>query len=473
MPDMLAHPNWEAWLTGFPSSTPPSQVIENLLNWLLERTGAETAFVVLPDPSGDWVDIAYTQGTSAESLQNLRLRPQETFLEATLTLGTEWWYTAPQNPAHPISLRKPASGIHNGLAVPLPGILFSAVGLLNRPEPFTEEELQILHSLAPALSLLVHGQDTYARMQIQSRLLDWLAQLPHQIGTDLSLQNALETITSVMRALGSAGGGIWLYNEERTVLLNATYFGVCPLPNTLLEVQLPPHWSHQICDLLHEGRTIALTPLKLSTQKVLGFVALTLPLQEPQLIEWLTTIGGHFALIIHHAILYEQTARQAQQGNTLYALSLKLGETYTPLEVLNQVVLTARDLVPHDVAVVYLPDPHNAARLIPTVVMPANDSLWHHFPHREYSLPGYVYTYATPVSTPELTENPHNRKEPLPSKFISALVVPLQVEDHCYGVLMLLTESPRDFSLSEVQLLFTLANTGALRWHDLQQRLHA
>ncbi len=473
MPDTLAHPNWEEWLNALGRATPPDRVIENALHWLLERTGAQTAFLILPDARGEWIDIAYAAGVEAETLKGLRLRPTETLLEPTLTLGTTWWYETATSQTTSITLRKPLGGIRTGLAVPLPGIPLSALGVLNRAEPFAETERQVLELLAPLLSVLARYQDSYAHEQTQARMLTWFTQLPHLIGADPSLQNALNTVASAMRALGSAGGGIWIYNDERTVLLNAIRFGASPLPDVLLDLELPQGWDARPCEMVRDGRALVVAPLRLAEQKVLGFASLTLPLEEPTPAEWLEAIGGHFALALHHALLYEQTTRRARQLSQLYELSLKLGETYTPLEVLNEVVVAARELVPHDVAVIYVPDPQDAERLLPTLVMPANDALWNHFPHRQHSLPGYVYSFATPLSAPDLSENPHNRKEPLPSQFISALAVPLQVADRIYGVLMLLTETPRDFALAEAELLFTLANTGALRLHDLRQRIHA
>ncbi|MDW8107376.1 MAG: hypothetical protein RMK45_07850, partial [Armatimonadota bacterium] len=74
-----------------------------------------------------------------------------------------------------------------------------------------------------------------------------------------------------------------------------------------------------------------------------------------------------------------------------------------------------------------------------------------------------------PIATPELAQHPQNLKEPLPGNFASALAVPLQVAERTLGVVLLLTVAPREFTLSEVELLFTLANTGALRLHTLER----
>jgi GAF domain-containing protein len=71
-----------------------------------------------------------------------------------------------------------------------------------------------------------------------------------------------------------------------------------------------------------------------------------------------------------------------------------------------------------------------------------------------------------------LAQHPQNLKEPLPGGFASALAAPLQVAERTLGAILLLTETPREFTLSEVELLFTLANTGALRLHTLE-RTHA
>jgi GAF domain-containing protein len=181
---------------------------------------------------------------------------------------------------------------------------------------------------------------------------------------------------------------------------------------------------------------------------------------------------GHIALTLSNALLYEQTAQRAQHMAKLYDLSLQLGETQSLREVLRLLCRTAHELIPHDYTVVYLPSRREPNRLTPVYVEPLSETLLAHSPDAQYSLPGWVYAFNAPIAAPDLEQHPQNLKEPLPGGFASALAAPLQVAERTLGTILLLTTTPREFTLSEVELLFTLANTGALRLHTLE-RTHA
>ncbi len=470
---MQAHPDWESWLANLWDGEPPSAVVETILSWVRNQTQAEIAFLLLPDPSGWWVDFAYVVGTRAEQLQGLRLRPEETLLERTLTESLPWHYQQPRPQASErISLMKSGEGVFSGCAIPLPGLSGSALGVLNTPTAQDKDTLSLLYSLAPILSLLVMVEQLHTEQTHSAQVLSWLAELPSLLGDEVSLQNSLQAIGTLLRSFAPLGGGVWLYDESRTALVCAHRYGMQFFEDTVSENQLPPHWQEEPCEFTVRERLYRLYPLR-GRNRVWGFIGIALPLENPLLIEYVPKLIPQFALLIAQAMLYEQTARRAQHMTTLFHFSLKLGEVHTPPEVLNLMALTAREIVPHDFAVVYFPDPKSNDLLMPLLVMPEHPALWNHFPPVRNSLPGWVYEFNAPLACRDLANDPRHQKAPLPNGFASALTVPLQVAERPLGVLVLLTTSPRDFTLLEVELLFTLANAGALRLHALEYASYA
>jgi hypothetical protein len=220
-------------------------------------------------------------------------------LEPTLLHREVWEY-------HAQTHQEPLGAITTGLAVPLPTLPLSAVALLNRPEPYESSHRALLTQFATPLELLARLNRARQQLEQRERALKWLGRLPNRLGSELSLQRALEAVESLMRKAAPEGGGVWLYNENHQVLLQALQYGASPLPARIDIATLPSEW----------------------------------------------------------------------------------------------------------------------------------------------------------------------KKEPLPGGYASALAVPLQVAERTLGVMTLLTETPHEFTLSEVELLFTLANTGAPRFHTLE-RLHA
>jgi hypothetical protein len=274
-----------------------------------------------------------------------------------------------------------------------------------------------------------------------------------------------------MRKVAPEGGGVWLYDENRRALLLATQYGGDALPEQIAPDELPPSWTDAPVETVWGGRRYRAYALALAEQP-LGLLALALPADAPDALEWLPPLLGHIALTLSNALLYEQTAQRAQHMAKLYDLSLQLGETQSLRAVLRLLCRTAHELIPHDYTVVYLPSRREPDRLAPVSVEPLSETLLTHSPDAQYSLPGWVYAFNAPIAAPDLAQHPQNLKEPLPGRFASALAAPLQVAERTLGAILLLTTTPREFTLSEVELLFTLANTGALRLHTLE-RTHA
>ncbi|MCS7209964.1 MAG: GAF domain-containing protein [Fimbriimonadales bacterium] len=457
-------PEWGAWLTELDRGAPPEEAIASALRWLADQTQAQLGLLLLPDPTGEQVEFAHVVGARADELRGFRLRPHDTLLEPTLLQRTLWQYHAE---AH----QEPIGAIRTGMAAPLPALRLSAVALLNRAEPFEPHHCALLTQMATPIELLVRLQQAQQQLEQRERALKWLGRLPKRIGADLSLQHALEAIESLMRKAAPEGGGVWLYDENRRVLLQAMQYGASALPAQIPADTLPAEWVRAPVEVSWAGRPYRVYALTLAEQP-LGLLALALPTETPDALEWVPPLLGHLALTLSNALLYEQTAQRAQHMAKLYELSLQLGEAQSLRAVLSMLCRAAHELIPHEFTVIYLPNRREIDRLTPVYVEPRSETLLNHSPDAQYSLPGWVYAFNAPIAAPDLAQHPQNLKEPLPGGFASALAVPLQVAERTLGVMMLLTRTPREFTLSEVELLFTLANTGALRLHALE-RVHA
>lgn len=462
--DYTGQPEWGVWLSGLDREAPAGEAIEHALRWLMQQTQAQQGLLVLPVPNQDLVEFTYVVGERTDDLRGFRLRPEDTLLEPTLLRRKQWNYS---EPAH----HEPFGAITTGVAAPLPSLPRSAIVLLNRPEPFEAPQQALLEQFAPPIELLVRMQQLQAQLDHRERALKWLSRLPKRIGSDLSLQRALEAIESLMRKASPEGGGVWLYDENRRLLLQAMQYGALSLPPQIDPSQLPEAWRDQAVPLEWAGRAHYAYALTLTEQPI-GLLALAASPDAADALDWMPPLLGHIALTLSNALLYEQTAQRAQHMAKLYDLSLQLGETTSLREVLSLLCRTVHELIPHDYAVVYLPSRREPDRLTPVYVEPMAETLARHSPDAQYSLPGWVYAFNAPIAASDLAQHPQNLKEPLPGRFASALAVPLQVAERTLGTLLLLTETPREFTLSEVELVFTLANTGALRLHTLE-RVHA
>jgi hypothetical protein len=207
-------------------------------------------------------------------------------------------------------------------------------------------------------------------------------------------------------------------------------------------------------------------------EQPLGLLALALPADAPDALEWLPPLLGHIALTLSNALLYEQTAQRAQHMAKLYDLSLQLGETQSLREVLRLLCRTAHELIPHDYTVVYLPSRREPGRLAPVYVEPLSETLLIHSPDAQYSLPGWVYAFNAPIAAPDLVSAPAEPQGAAARRVrLRAGCAAAGRRAHA-GRDSAADETPREFTLSEVELLFTLANTGALRLHTLE-RTHA
>lgn len=474
-PSLIELSAWEGWLRHLQSGADPLALLKAVLEWLRKRAAARTALLILPAEAG--IDFALVSGQGEEELHGLRLRPEETVLDELLQKRQIWrFYDAGEHAPHARGLRRGFRGLHSGIGVPLPGLTGAALVLVNRRshEPFTESEEALLIQLAPLFTLGLHLYQLRRALERHEREREWLHRLLGQLGEEFSLQRVLDAVEPLLRAIAPLAGGIWLYNEDKTRLLCILHYGLPLLAEELDPATLPPDWQSrpttlqgnqefamELFPLMLAGRTLGLLAFGIraesGAQHAVPFSLPDSPLSKPAS-GWL----GHIALLVGHAMLYEQLARRAQHMAILYEVSLKLGEVRTIAEWLTILTKSALRLVPADRCVIYFAD-EEAARLLPAGVSPADELLLHHSPSVPYSLPGWVYAFNAPLAAPDLPNHPQNRKEPLPGMFQSALTVPIQVAEQPLGVLMLLTLQPREFMLAEVEALFMLANFGAMR----------
>ncbi len=475
---------WDSWLRRLQAGADPFALLDEVLEWARKQTAAQTAFLLMPVHSGQEVHFALVSGQGSEELHGLRLRPEETVLDELLQKRVAWhYYDEGEQEPHSRGVRRGFKGLRSGVGVPLPGLPGGALVLVNRrlQKPFTAEEEALLTQLAPLFTIGIYLHTLKQMLEQREHALEWLRQLPEPLHEEISLPRVRTVVEPLLRAASPLAGGLWLYNEEHTRLLCTLQYGAPLLPEAVDPAILPPGWQESPCTIATEqGLSAMLFPLRLAGRP-LGLLALGVRETEVELPTQLAlpihSLVGHIALLVGHALLYEQLARRAQHLTTLYEFSLRLGEVQTVEQSLALLTQSAIRLVPADSCVVYFADTESAkegtARLQPVWIAPPHDALQCHCPDAQYSLPGWVYAFNAPLSAPDLAHHPQNLKEPLPGMFHSALAVPLQVAEQAFGVLVLLTSEPREFTLAEVEALFMLANFGALHLQALEKPAYA
>ncbi|MEN3001044.1 MAG: GAF domain-containing protein [Armatimonadota bacterium] len=485
---LWARPEGDSWLRRLQGGVDPFALLDEVLEWTRKQTAAQTALLLLP--AQQEIEFALVSGQGAEELRGLRLRPEETVLDELLQKRTPWrYYNAGEREQHSRGVRRGFKGLHSGIGIPLPGLSGGALVLVNQRqhEPFTDHDEALLLQIAPLFTIGVHLHALRQTLAGRERALEWLHHLAEPLSAEVSLQRVLQLVEPVLRATSPLTGGIWLYNEERTRLVCILRYGASLLPEVIEPATLPPDWQESPCTLATEqGLNAELFPLRLAGRP-LGVLAIgirssgasgasegqtplaNLPIPLHELI-------GHIALLIGHAMLHEQLACRAQYLTILYEFSLKLSEVCAVQEWLALLAENALRLVPADHCVIYFGSPASQSasqRLQPVCVKPPEDALLIHYPDAQYSLPGWVYAFNAPLAAIDLKHHPQNRKEPLPGAYQSALAVPLQAAEQAFGVILLLTKTAREFTLAEVEVLFMLANFGALRLQTLENRTYA
>jgi len=488
-----AHPEWDSWLRRLQVGADPFALLNEALEWARKHTAAQTALLLLPVQGGQEVEFVLVNGQGGEELRGLRLRPDETVLDELLHKRLPWrYYNEGEREPHSRGVRRGFKGLHSGVGVPLPGLAGGALVLVNhrQHEPFTDEDELLLTQIAPLFTFGVHLHALKQTLEWREHELEWLRQLPALLHEELSLQRVLQVVEPVLRAVSPLTGGLWLYDEERTRLLCTLHYGAPLLPEVIEPAALPPDWQNAPCIITTEqGLNAELFPLRLAG-RTLGILVLGLREREsaagdgnaaasPLAFRY-SSSASHIALLIGYVLLHEQLAVRHSLFATLYEFSLRLGEVRTTDEWLALLAQHAMRILPADRCVIYFAsaegsecqthgevDNTPARRLQPAWVVPPDDTLLNHYPDVPYSLPGWVYAFNAPLAAPDLARHPQNLKEPLPGMFHSALAVPLQIAEHAFGALLLLTTTPREFTLAEVEALFMLANFGALHLQNL------
>ncbi|MFQ3612045.1 MAG: hypothetical protein SNJ72_11190, partial [Fimbriimonadales bacterium] len=270
---MLAQPNWDGVLSPLASGTAPSESISALLNWVREALRAQQTLLLLPEPSGLWVDFAYVSGENAEEIQGLRVRPDETLVEPVLIERMPWHSVATTFEGRSLAPEIPADALQSIFAVPLPGVQMGALAVLNPSETAPEAVFAVLQQVAPTLGVLVTLQATQIQLQQRERALKWLRNLPTRLGDEICLPKVMEATERLLRKVSSVGGGLWLYDEDRTRLLCSVQYGTPRLPEQVDPSALPSDWKASPVDISHDGRLFRLYPLNLA-ERTLGFIAL-------------------------------------------------------------------------------------------------------------------------------------------------------------------------------------------------------
>jgi len=348
-------------------------------------------------------------------------------------------------------------------------------------KPFTSEEL-----LAAVQEVLDKKRLIQENLRLRARLpiLEIGKALMSEVNLERLTQLALET---VRQTLGADRVSLMLLDEERQELSISAALG---LPNevvTTTRVQvgqglaglaaqrrepilLPEQAQNDfsIQALLPRsdiGSTICM-PLMLK-DCVLGVLNASRPLGVAPFrqddVDLLSILGGQVSVAIENARLYQETARQLKETETLGAVTASLTRSLDLDQVLRSIVVSATRLVPASTSgVIHLVD-EAAGKLVPqaTSAPGVNIEQKLEMPIGE-GIAGRVVQEKRLINVPNVEEDPHflTTDTAIPKK--SLLTVPLLIDGDCIGTLSLNSDQVGAFSGDDERLLTTLAAQAAV-----------
>jgi K+-sensing histidine kinase KdpD len=192
----------------------------------------------------------------------------------------------------------------------------------------------------------------------------------------------------------------------------------------------------------------------------------------------LSILGGQIAVAIENARLYEETARQLEETETLGAVTTTLTRSLNLDQVLRSIVDSATNLIPASISgVIHLVD-EATEKLIPQATSAPGVNIQEKLEMSTgEGIAGLVVQEKRLISVPNVEEDPRflTTDTAIPKK--SLLTVPLMIDGDCIGTLSLNSDRAGAFSTDDERLLTTLAAQAAVAvrnaWlhQEVQRRL--
>lgn len=501
---------------------PPGEVYQIVVHEVRKLTGAATAAICLLTQHRDMLDFVAASGGNAEDITGLRIRVSDSLSEKVVSTGNpliidgrvtaatgdlfaelpDYLFALPNrsskpNPQTPSPAEVGGSstgGPRTALVVPIiqDGRLIGTLSAMNKTdgsrdgtaEPFDAEDLEILELLSDTVALTRKVNQTAITAREQAREMAVLYDAAQNVSASLNIHEVMESVlNSICAHVEHHSAVLFLLNDERTHLFIAAERG---LTEEEREVQLavdsgvhasvldngtPRLLDDPDGDVSFEeagGNTrslsVMIAPMR-SRNETHGLIVVS-SLQRRAYhaddLKLLSAVAMQAGIAIDNAFLFEDVQRQAQEAAALYDLSQRVNSTLHLDRVLNFVADSVVNLLKVDKFALMLYD-RREERLITRIVRNVDfDPFDSTRPRVGEGIAGWVFEWQTPQAVADVAADPRNRAARIDRFGVaSTLCVPLQVGDDVIGVVHAMSTRRRLFTVSEMELLYTIAYQAA------------
>ena len=468
---------------------------QELLTLVAEKAaallGARTAVVALLEADRETLHFTAVAGELVSTLRGTRAQAGDTYLgQAARTGEPALLYRRAMS--LPERIEMPTSAA----AVPIfaDGLPIGTLAAINKEQnhPFTGDDLLTLSTLAAVLAVLLHNDRLRDESYRQRRELSLLYEAVRAVSGKLSMRQALQTVvTQTAVHLDSGVVVVLLVNDDRTHLYIAeeqglsddareiTFATYAGIGRTLMMANRPVFLSfetEQTDDAeflpLQENpfphlriRSGIAAPIR-SNGQIQGAILVLSNLNDGYTLadaNLLTALASQTAVALENALLYEDANRRADEAVALTELAQTVNSTLRLAQILQKVADATTRLLDTGTVALFL-RPKNSRRLALEMQRGLTEGAEERLKiNTGDGIPGWVVQHQSPAAVANLATDSRNASFPLEEEGITSLLcMPLQVGDSTIGALCAGTAHRRIFTISEAELLFTIATHAAL-----------
>ncbi len=348
---------------------------------------------------------------------------------------------------------------------------------------FDAEDLDILATFAAFSALAIQNKVRFQLANEQERELVVLYDAAKTVASSLNLQKVLDSVLSaVCNHLEYHSATLFLLNDEKTHLFIAAERGLQPSERQVqLSVDFGAHISvleNGVARLISDTEkaedyhgfstgevalSVLIAPVR-SREGIHGLLVMD-SLQKNAYLEsdlkLVDTVAMQAGIAIENAWLYEDAQRKAQEAATLYDLSQHINEVLNLDYVLSHVADSVMNLFNADSFALSLYD-EKTSTLVPKVVRDLEAQFLETSLKVGQGIAGWVYEWQTPQAVTDISADARNSSAPLEVYGATSLLcVPMQLGEEAIGVMQVMSRRRRHFTVSEMELLYTIANQTA------------
>ncbi|MCX6378591.1 MAG: GAF domain-containing protein [Armatimonadetes bacterium] len=495
--------------------TPARDVCQMVVEEARRLTSASRAGLCLFTVERDMLDYVAVAGENALDIVGLRIKVADSLSEPVIKTGQPLLLdrrtpletgdlfapleagNAAYKPAPRWTSSEAQSGPRSAAVVPVmsAGRTIGTLSALNKvdstsglsPFPaFDQEDIDNLALLTEFVSLSQKVETTARTAYEQGRELTVLYQATQTVSSSLSVQKVMEEVLEAICAhLEHHSAVFFLLNDDHTHLFIAAERG---LSSSESEVQLSVDSGihaqalqsgqpmliedtdacEDFVDISERTRALSVMYAPIRSREESHGLLIVTSFQRNAYhsddLKLLSAAALQAGIAIENAWLYEDAQHQAEEANALYELSQHVNESLQVENVLNFVADSTLELLKADKFALLLRDP-KTDRLVPQITRNLDPVLA--FGTEGHAIGegigGWVFEWQTPQAIADVSADRRNQSAPIHQAGVaSTLCVPMHVGEEVIGVIHAMSEHRRLFTVSEMGLLYTIANQSAV-----------